>query len=151
MKWTKGDIWIYHKLGKIIVIPTNGGWKSDMSNVMGRGLAKQASEKFTNLPLRYGKDCVHLQSYQYYKDLRLILVPSKKLNEKHPYLSWQQESDKDTVTTSLEWLQQNVDSFESDKVYVPILGAGNGKMQKGLVEELMDKILIDPKFIGVDF
>jgi hypothetical protein len=151
MKWTKGDIWIYHKLGSIIVIPTNAGWKSDGSNVMGRGLAKQASEKFLWIPQDYGTYCRHKYPYCYYPEIKLILVPSKRLNEKQPYLSWQHESDKDTVTSSLEWLQTNVEAFNSDKVYVPILGSGNGGMQKGLVEELMDKILIHPKFIGVDF
>jgi hypothetical protein len=151
MRWVKGDIWIYHKLGKIIVIPTNAGWKSDGSNVMGRGLAKQASEKFPELPFRYGDCCKRLEPHQYFKDCHLILIPSKKLNEQQPYLSWQHESDKDTIITSLAWLQIHVKEFEGDKIYVPILGAGNGGMQKGLIKEIMDKYLTDSKFIGVEF
>ena len=151
MKWVSGDIWIYWKLGSIIVIPTNAGWKSDGSNVMGRGLAKQSSEKFKNLNFEYGWKCQELQPYQYFEDYRLILVPSKKLNEKQPWLSWQHEADQETIRNSLVWLQQNVKSFQIEKIYVPILGSGNGNMQKGLVQEIMDNILIDPKFIGVNY
>jgi hypothetical protein len=149
MKWTKGDIWIYHKLGKTIVIPTNAGWKSDGSNVMGRGLAKQASEKFNWLSQDYGQYCKNENPYCYYSNVNLILVPSKALNKEKPFLSWQHEADKDTITSSLNWLQDNSISFP-DKIYVPILGSGNGKMQKGLVKELMDRILISGKFIGVE-
>lgn len=150
MKWVNGDIWIYWKLGKIIVIPTNAGWKSDGSNVMGRGLAKQASEKIIELPFRYGNDCIKREPYQYYEDIRLILVPTKPLNEEQPYLSWKQDANKETITDSLIWLNENVESFKSDKVYVPILGAGNGKMDKNMVKLLMDKYLKHPKFIGVE-
>ena len=82
MKWVNGDIWIYHKLGSTIVIPTNAGWKSDGNNVMGRGLAKQASEKFKDLSLMYGQYCKIKQPHCYFENKRLILVPSKKLNEK---------------------------------------------------------------------
>jgi hypothetical protein len=151
MRWVNGDIWIYYKLGGTIVIPTNAGWKSDSSNVMGRGLAKQASEKFKNLSLTYGQYCKSKQPHCYFENMRLILVPSKKLNEKQPWLSWQHEADQETIRNSLTWLQQNVKSFQAEKIYVPILGSGNGNMQKGLVQEMMDNILINPKFIGVDY
>lgn len=151
MHWVTGDIWIYYKLGKIIVIPTNPGWKLDGTSVMETGLSKQASDKIKDLPFKYGLDCRNFRPFQYYKDLRLILVPTKILNEKYPYLSWKHGSDKYIITNSLEWLQINVNSFLSDRVYVPLLGTGSGGMQKDLVKNLMDKILISNKFVGVNF
>jgi hypothetical protein len=149
MTWVFGDIWIYWKLGSAIVIPTNAGWKSDGTNVMGAGLAKQAAAQFSDLTLRYGRNCKEKSPYQYYKDLRLILVPSKLLNEEKPYLSWQGDSDINVVKESLIWLNTNADSFESDKVYVPLLGAGNGHLDDDVIKKIMKEHLKHPKFFGV--
>jgi hypothetical protein len=150
MEWKNGNIWVYWKLGKIIVIPTNAGWKSDKTNVMGRGLALQASKEISDLSAIYGARCIQKDPYFYFKEKRLILVPSKPLDEEHPWLSWQQSSRVDTVVESLGWLQKNVDLFDID-VYVPIIGSGNGGLDKFLIKKRMNEILTDPKFIGVDY
>ncbi|MCK9428789.1 MAG: hypothetical protein M0R17_02110 [Candidatus Omnitrophica bacterium] len=150
MNFKQGNLWVWHKLGSTIVIPTNEGWKHDGSNVMGAGLAKEAREVYTELPKIYGRDCQLLTSRVYYPDYRLILVPSKPLNVKSPHLSWQGNANINTVTKSLKWLQDISESLP-EKVYVPLIGAGNGQLDPELIKELMDKILISEKFIGVTF
>jgi len=50
MQEITGDIWEQHKLGRWIVITTNGAIKNDGSCVMGRGVAKQAADKYPELP-----------------------------------------------------------------------------------------------------
>ena len=148
MIWKTGNIWIWHQMGATIVIPTNYGWKSDGTNVMGRGLAKEAAEQFPDLPELYGESCQLSIPELHWPERRLILVPSKELNREAPWLSWQAPATIQRVQRSLEWLQANAGSFPN-KVYVPCLGAGNGQLDDELIQELMDKILVDPKFIGV--
>jgi hypothetical protein len=154
MLWKTGDIWFWHKIGHYIVIPTNAGWKSDGTNVMGIGLAKQAAEKYSNLPSRYGKFCKDCYPYAFIEDMRLILVPTKRLNIAHPYLSWKNDSDYDYIKEGLQWMNSNLYMCtqvkeEGKSIYVPILGTGGGNLELNSVKHLMDEILKDPVFIGV--
>ena len=148
MVWKEGNILVWYKLGQTIVIPTNAGWKSNGENVMGAGIAKEASLIVPKLPSIYGEFCQQKNPRVYLKELHLICVPSKPLNTSSPHLSWKQDADFATVRTSLEWLEANSEQFPNP-VYVPLLGAGNGGLDKDLVRELMDSILKNEKFIGV--
>lgn len=148
MKWRHGDIWFWWKLGHIIVVPTNAGWTKDGKNVMGAGIALQASKLIPELPDVYGKRCMDLDPYFYYKEKHLVLLPTKPLDEDTPWLSWKQLSDTNTLIESLQWLQDNAKMFEAS-VYVPLLGAGNGGLDPVLVAKRMNEILTDPKFVGV--
>jgi hypothetical protein len=158
MKWKNGNIWIWHRMGSTIVIPTNAGWKNTSEgpvNVMGAGLAKDAAERtkeFPGLAARYGAACATDMPCFWMPEWHLIMVPTKKLIPEKPWLSWKAPASIERVTESLVWLQKLVDqehaSFERG-VYVPLLGAGNGKLNEELIQELMDKILVHPLFIGV--
>jgi len=150
MIWKEGDIWIWYKMGNIIVVPTNAGYRKDGSNVMGAGIAKQAAVIYPDLPEEYGKFCQGGSPNQYFPDKRLVLVQTKSLNKEKPYLSWKQPSSIEVVIDSLKWLQIS-SSFFPSKVYVPILGSGNGGLDRGLVRKHMDALLTNEKFIGVDY
>lgn len=150
MTWKNGNIWVYWRLGKTIVIPTNAGYKSNGENVMGAGLAFQASKEVPDLPRVYGIRCMDKNPCFYYKEKRLILVPSKPLIAETPWLSWKQSARADTLVSSLEWLESNAVIFETD-VYVPLIGAGNGGLDKVLVKKRMNEILKNNKFIGVEY
>lgn len=53
MRECSGDIWDY--LGKaVIVITTNGSLTTDGRAILGRGCARQAGERFPDLPQRLG-------------------------------------------------------------------------------------------------
>lgn len=151
MNWITGDIdiWSFHREGSIIVIPTNAGWKNNGENVMGRGLAKDAAKLFPTLPLLYGTCCKLHYPYSYFQIERLICVPSKRLDEENPHLSWRQSADLDTITKSLNWLKKNAYLFP-ERVYTPPLGTGNGELKMEVVVDLMNDILLgNPKFIGI--
>lgn len=151
MIWKTGDIWIYHKLGNCIVIPTNAGWKQNGENVMGAGLALQASEKYPNLPLVYGLACKNGKPYFYDEINRLFLVPTKPLIKDKPWLSWSQSAKEETIISSLTWLVDTATLLTFKKIYVPLLGAGNGGMNEYKVRDLMEKYLKSEKFVGVIF
>lgn len=150
MIWKKGNIWIYWRLGNIIVIPTNAGWKSDGDNVMGAGLAKQASRELLELPAIYGVRCRKGDPYFFYKDQRMICVPSKPLNREAPWLSWKGNATREQVDSSLAWLRDNADEFDR-LVYVPLIGCGNGGLDPTIIKPLMEQYLgNNDKFIGVE-
>lgn len=153
MEWKNGNIWVYHKLGHPIVVPTNIGWKKDSCNVMGRGIAKEAAEQFPNLPFEYGCKCQEGYARYYFEEYKLIMLPSKPLNEEKPWLSWQGMADYQTVRDSLEWLntfaEMNLNLFS--KIYVPIIGSGNGQLPKSEIINLMNTTLKQSNIIGVEW
>lgn len=148
--WKEGNIVVYWKLGSTIVVPTNAGWKKTGENVMGAGIALEMSKLIPDLPLQYGVHCQNKTPRIHLVQHRIICVPSKPLNPKAPHLSWQQDADPKTVKESLEWLENNADTFP-DLVYVPIIGAGNGRLDKELVKDLMTRTLKNEKFVGVEW
>jgi hypothetical protein len=149
--WVTGDIWFWHKMGHSIVVPTNEGWKSDGTNIMGAGIAKQASEKFPNLPLEYGRLCQKKCSHVILDNYHLVLVPTKPLVSAKPFLSWKQDADYKVVENSLYWIQEHISDVKTPKLYVPILGAGCGKLEKREIENMMNKILLSDRIIKVNY
>ncbi len=134
MIWKKGDIWFWHKLGHYIVVPTNAGWKTDGTNVMGAGIAKQAAEKFPGLTIEYGRACRSYTPHYVMDEERLICIPSKRLNTNQPYLSWKNDADYEYVKDGLMWLDNNISLLsmvkaQEKQIYVPLLGAGNGGLR----------------------
>jgi len=146
MKKLVGNIWDFYDIGNtFIVIPTNLGWKSDGTNVMGRGLAKQAAKRFPSLPKEYGRFCKELAKKKelllYLDEVkRLILLPSKPLNVSKPWLSWTGKADIQMVIKSLTSLKEWV--VETSRfVGLPLLGTGNGGLDKKAVLDITEKIL----------
>ena len=155
MNWKNGNLWVWHRLGATVVIPTNAGYKitrKGFENVMGAGLAKDAAKEFPRLPLQYGALCQQEIPCAWMPEYRLLLVPSKVLIKDQPWLSWKAPATVERVTESLRWLQELVEQeqkYLEKNVYVPLIGAGNGQLHDEIVRELMDKILIHPFFVGV--
>ena len=149
--WVSGDIWFWHKMGHSIVVPTNAGWKSDGTNVMGAGIAKQAAEKFPCLPLEYGRLCQQKVSHVVLPEYKLVLVPTKPLVSAKPFLSWKQDADYKVVENSLYWIQDHILEVRTPKLYVPILGSGAGKLEKREIEAMMNRILLSDRIIKVTY
>lgn len=132
-----------------LCITTNYGWKKDFSNVMGRGIAREASQRFKNLSLIYGKHCRNYYETTKskiipivaYSNLNLIMFATKALKEDNPHLSWQQNSSliqiKHSAITLKAWIIENeIDS----KVYLPRPGCSNGKLDWREVKPLVDNL-----------
>jgi len=73
------DIWNLHTEGYWVCVTTNGEVKSNRQAVMGKGIAKEAADRFPSLPselgklLRNGLNVPHI-----FKDYRLITFPTKR-------------------------------------------------------------------------
>ena len=141
-----GDIWEFYNKGYYVVIPTNLGWKRNGANVMGRGLALQAAKLFPDLPQSYGQACQDGLAKPYYVyEPRLILLPSKPLDEQNPQLSW-------TAKASLKLIRSGVSLLGSglfQKVAIPIVGCGNGELAPRDIVPVLNGLL-DDRFTLVD-
>ena len=157
-----GDIWEkgLYKDNTGICIPTNLGWKLDGTNVMGKGLAHQAAKKFEWLSKLYGewckerdRNCLIYKEIYYSKDpyapAYLICIPTKPLDEQYPYLSWRQNSDLKLIGESLKQLKTVVRDLKLNKVFIPMLGCGNGGLSEDDVYPLLGRHLMDDRYILV--
>lgn len=153
MKLHIGNIWDL-PLKYWLVIPTNLGWKKDGTNPMGKGLAKQATERYTNLPREYGIWC---QRYSVSKGEllvnylpkdrekhNLILFPTKPLNVQRPYASWQSKASRSLIEQGLQQL-----ATYTMHIAIPILGCGEGGLKEEEILPLLEKYLVGENFLLV--
>ena len=163
MNTIKADIWSIGR-GSSIVIPTNVGWKDNGRNVMGKGLAKDASRRFAWLTAAYGQSCSnHVRAFGdkpmplvVYATLHskwckeLILMPTKPIDLTKPYLSWRSKSSIDTITYGLGMLQALASSAEESPlihasigtgILLPLIGCGNGGLSPVMVMPIIEEIV----------
>lgn len=160
MEERKANIWDLAD-DHAIVIPTNIGWTKLGENTMGRGLAKQAAKKFPNLPKVLGERYKYIHSRRSRTDEpgvndkppvlivrpdsrhELVFLPTKKLISP-AYLSWKQPSDLHLIAKGLHYLKDNtMAQLKKPRVAIPLVGAGNGKLDKKAVEATIKNILGD--------
>lgn len=175
MREQGGDIWDH--FGKaFVVIPTNIGWKKPDKNgrpgpnVMGAGVALEASKRVPNLASLYGEYCARFGAdTEVTVDLTtgLVLFPTKPLNESSPGMSWKSSASLELIErsalqlASMSWmtrttLSENHDpghapTLIDDTVYLPTVGCGNGGLDQEPVTALLHRILADDRFVLVHF
>ena len=131
------DIWKYHELGKTVVIPTNGKCKLDGHAVMGKGLAKQATDRFPTLPLLLGEKLRVSGNHVYcFCTLRIITFPTKH--------DWRNDADISLIQQSAHELTRFIDrNAHSDAmpVYMPHVGCGAGNLTWEQVGPIIRNVL----------
>jgi hypothetical protein len=148
MRTVTGDIWMYGHT-HFITVPTNIGWTKGGLNVMGRGVAKQASQRCPDLTLWYGAECQKYREHTpilQYPGRRLLLFPVKPLDVKAPWLSWHQQASLRLIEIGLPQLK----GIPGD-IALPLLGCGNGKLDPADVMPLLEKYLDEDRFLLVRF
>lgn len=152
MRETYGDIWRFHPQGWV-VIPTNIGWRTrDGSNVMGAGLARQASVRFPQLAMLYGGLCKHhgaLTPSLAMPDDRVVMFPVKPLNRAAPHLSWQQGASLHLIRRSAQELAEIEPTLAGDVIAVPWVGCGNGGLSTRDVYPILWDALRSDRFVLV--
>jgi len=173
-----GDIWDRF-MKSFIVVPVNIGWKKPDKggrpgpNVMGRGVAAQASERLPALAQTYGTFCARFgadTAVTFDLSTGLVLFPTKPLAE-NPAMSWKGHATLELVERSarelanMTWLNRAVvkkntdphpqaqfaETAEDDDVYIPLVGCGNGGLAEGQVIPLLKDILKDDRFVLVQY
>jgi hypothetical protein len=124
------DIWSY--LGQaVIVVTTNGSLTRDGRAIPGRGVARQASEKFPEMRARLGEKLAQRGNHVHEIIHGLVSFPVEDT-------AWSQP-DKRLIRRSAEELKKLVDQQDWPLVVVPRPGCGGG----GLPWEEIKPLLID--------
>lgn len=129
----------------IKVIPTNLQVKKNGEAVMGAGLAKQAAERYPDLPKELGKYMTYggLRRVHYLAFQNVLVFPTKN--------HWKDPADlqliKDMATDTADWLW----SIAGDNLFVtllvPKLGCGLGGLDWSVVKPLLQEAWkdVDPR------
>lgn len=138
-----GNIWDFHSKGRWVVITTNGEIKKDGSNIMGRGIAKQAATKFPKLPYELGSKLAISGNKVYVFDAyKIITLPTKN--------SWREPSKLELIERSLKELVRWANTpRKHGKFYLPRAGTGNGKLDWKQVKPLFE-LYLDDRFVVVN-
>lgn len=141
MKIIKGNIWDYCKRGNWIIIPTNGIVKKNGECVMGKGLAKQAKERFPALPKELGSDIRKFGNLPFcYGSYEIITCPVK--------YNWKEQANLSLIEKSIRLIIK-LTSLSDDILVFPKIGCGCGGLDWKNVAPILDKYL-DEKCIIVD-
>ncbi len=177
MKTEVGNLWDY--IGKVdaICIPTNGFVTSSGRAVMGRGVAKQALDKFIgidkilaekitklgNIPavLMETKEGTVLVSFPV-KDTKIVSATAEDIAEhvvshaKNLYKvgnlipGYHLKADYRIIRTSAVFISHFAKIYGFDSIALPRVGAGAGERSWRIIEEILDRDLIPAeKFVVV--
>ena len=140
-----GNLWDFHKLGRWVVITTNGEIRKDGACVMGRGVAKQAAISYPNLPYELGNKLeVSGNNVYVFDEYKIVTLPVKHY--------WKGRADLDLIEKSLQQLVKWVNTPQKHgKFYLVRPGCANGKRDwESEVKPLCEKYL-DDRFIVVEW
>lgn len=150
MKTVEGDIWDYIDTHWLCVT-TNLGWNKRGENVMGRGLAKQAADRYPELPKIYGSlltgrpvtsEEIETVKFTAPREAWLIMFPTKKLNHEAPYMSWKSKSDIDLIVKGMHQIDLMFHGSARDVAVVPF-GCSNGGLDPKVVIPIMEEVFKD--------
>jgi hypothetical protein len=148
MKEQTGNIWDCFDTNQssVIVITTNGSLNRKGDAVMGRGIAKEAADRFPGLRRELGAELeIYGNKLNYFPKYRLITFPVKK--------SWEQRADPKLIKKSLKELLKLVKKgciADWYTIYMVRPGCGNGFLKwadvKGILKpKLSDRFVIVEK------
>lgn len=145
-RFFKGDLWEFHKRGYWTCVTTNIGWRANGTNVMGAGVAKEATVRYPSLPEWYGNLCRKYKEKVgicIYNPGRLIMLPTKELNRKKPWLSWQSDSSLELIEQSIQQLVEAVNEERLNRIALSYPGCGNGNLSPKTVKPILLRYLDD--------
>lgn len=117
---------------------------------MGAGLAKQAAQRYPELPLAYGASCQTLGAATpvlQFVPSRFVLFPVKPLAPDAPHLSWQQNASLPMIERSADELASLEPDLHGGDVVLPMVGCGNGRLERSQVYPVLWRILKSDRFI----
>lgn len=152
MLMIRGNIFDFALPGNAIVVPANIGWTKRGLNVMGAGVAKQAALRWPELPRFFGVYCRAFQDQArvncfFCGGIIVVFFPVKPLNKAAPYRSWQSRADLVLVAESVQELGT---MSPATSTYLPLVGCGNGGLNRDAVLPILEKHLTSDRFVLVE-
>ena len=145
---TRGDLWKLHDFGlQLACVTTNGVMNKDGLAVMGAGCAKQAANRFPDMPKRLGNLLRLTGNHVYhFEDHNVLSFPVKH--------HWNEAADLDLIVRSCHELMVKLDKLAAPPsvqlCYLPRPGCGFGKLQWSDVRSAIAPLL-DDRVIVVTF
>ncbi len=136
-----GDLWEYHSQGYMVVITTNGQVSKTGNNVMARGTAKQAAQRFPELPKILGALIQRSGNHVYELGMQLVSFPVE-------HTPWE-VPDLQLISRSCQELRALVDRNGWEKIIVPQPGCGGGGLSWGEVRPLLEPYF-DERFLIIN-
>ena len=123
------------------VITTNGFVKNNGCAVMGRGCAKEAAQRYPNLPSLLGQALRYGNQVYVWREYGIITFPVKD--------NWWEKASLQLIEKSAKELVQAVKTWKmEDKIYLPRPGCGNGGLDWKEVKKVIEPIL-DDRFVVI--
>jgi hypothetical protein len=143
LKLVNGDLWSYeNRKGFIICITTNGFIKNNGEGVMGAGCAKEAAERYPDLPRLLG------QSLKTRGNVVSLLTPQiLSFPVKH---HWATPASPALIEESAKELKARAERQPYLKFILPKPGCGNGKLNWMYVKLLLESISLPDNIFIID-
>ena len=136
-----GDMWAVFDEVDLFLITTNSTLKRNGALVMGRGIARQARDRFPQLEYRFGQEitqrCDHLGTYHLLISPR---YPTAKLGAFQVKYHYRQSASLDLIAGSVRALQRWCNAHPVAKVALNYPGIGNGKLKLAQVQPLIAQL-----------
>lgn len=136
-----GDIWEQADLGAIIVITTNGSRTRDGRAIFGRGVARQAAERFPGLADRLGRLLADQGNHVFDLGHGVVSFPVEETPWSLPDLR--------IIARSAQELRQLADDSGWQQIVVPRPGCGGGGLAWQEVKPLLEAYF-DDRFVVID-
>jgi hypothetical protein len=146
LREASGNIWDMN--GDALCITTNGYIKKDGTNVMGRGIAKEATKRYPGVEKVYGEQLTHYGLkvstlvIDYVRGQRIVAFPVKH--------NWFEKADVALIAKSAKQLMEYADRNDLYNILLPRPGCGNGGLDWFTVKNIIEPIL-DDRVIAVTF
>jgi len=133
VKEVDGNLWEIEADWRVIT--TNGFVKKDGRAVMGRGVARQALQRYPGIDRLLGNHLRRSNRVHVLSEYRLISMPVK--------YNWWEDADPDLIERSARELAAWADTQGDVSVVLPRPGCGNGGLLWSQVKPLIEDILDD--------
>ena len=140
MKEVSGDLWDFHSRGSVVAITTNGQVQKDGTCPMPRGCARQARERFAQLPWVLGQQLLYHGNHVLDLGGRIVSFPVENSPQENPQLS--------LIERSCRELVELTDYKGWREVAVPRPGCGGGGLDWDEVRPILARYL-DDRFVIV--
>jgi len=131
MKEVYGDLWAYEdRKGFYILITTNGFIKNNGEGVMGAGVARQAAEKYPELPRLLGQSLIRRGNVVSRLTDQIFSFPVKH--------EWFRDADLKLIKKSVAELNRRASGNPKRKYVLPRPGCGSGNLTWTKVRPLME-------------
>lgn len=141
----RGNVWEVYSSYDAFCITTNGVVKRDGGCVMGRGIAREAKERFPGIDLVLGRS-IKLNGNRV---VALGKVQGKYLCSFPVKHKWNECADLKLIELSVTQLIALADKYKWERVLLPRPGVGNGKLSWELVKPIVERL--DDRFSLITF